>query len=174
MFNYLNFMTNKRCAWLLLSAVAISFELVALFFQYVMGLEPCVMCIYQRTAMLGIAAAGLIGAIAPSLAVFRFGAYLLWGYSALSGLLIAIEHVEIQTTPSPFFTCDFAPKFTAGLKLDQIMPLFFQATGDCADISWTFASYSMSQWMIVIFASFTLALIVVVANRLRPSNKFIP
>jgi len=167
-------MTSSRCSWLLLSGVAISFELIALFFQYVMGLEPCVMCIYQRTAILGIALAGLIGALAPSHAVIRWSGYLLWGYSAIRGLLIAIEHVEIQTTPSPFFTCDFAPNFPAWLKLDQLIPFFFKATGDCAEISWAFSGYTMSQWMIVIFGSFVAALVVVIVNRLRPSNKFCP
>lgn len=174
MFNYLNQITTKRRSWLLLFVVATSFELTALFFQYVMGFQPCVMCIYQRTAMLGIAFAGLIGAVAPANVLCRLAGYLLWGYSAVKGLLLAIEHVGIQTNPSPFFTCDFAPDFPQWLKLDQLIPAFFQATGDCADISWVFAGYSMSQWMIVIFAGFIVALAVIILNRLRPTNGFVP
>ncbi|NRA70156.1 MAG: disulfide bond formation protein DsbB [Gammaproteobacteria bacterium] len=174
MLNFLNNLATKRIAWLSLFLVATAFEITALIFQYGLGLEPCVMCIYQRTAILGIAIAGLIGAIAPSYAVSRWIGYLIWGYSAIKGLLIAIEHVEIQTNPSPFFTCDFAPDFPSWLKLDQLIPSFFQATGDCADISWMFAGYSMSQWMIVIFGAFTLALTIIALNRLRVSNRFLP
>jgi disulfide bond formation protein DsbB len=174
MFNYLNQAATKRGAWLLLLGVAITFELTALFFQYNMEFAPCVLCIYQRTAMLGIAVAGLVGAIAPAQFSLRLAGYLIWGYSAIKGLMLAIEHVGIQTNPSPFFTCDFAPDFPQWLKLDQLIPFFFQATGDCADISWVFAGYSMSQWMIVIFGSFVAALAVVVLNRLRPSNRLLP
>ena len=39
----------------------------ALYFQYGMDLQPCVMCIYERVALFGIAFAGLIGLIAPHL-----------------------------------------------------------------------------------------------------------
>lgn len=174
MLNYLNKIATTRMAWLLLFVVATGFEITALIFQYVIGLEPCVMCIYQRTAILGVAIAGLVGAIAPTYMISRWAGYGIWGYSAIKGLLIAIEHVEIQTSPSPFFTCDFAPNFPSWLKLDQLIPSFFQATGDCADISWMFAGYSMSQWMIVIFGSFIIALAAIVLNRLRPSNRFLP
>lgn len=174
MFVFLNQIATQRSSWLSLFIVAIIFESVALFFQYIIGLQPCVMCIYQRTAMLGIACAGLVGAIAPSNLIVRISGYAIWGYSAIKGLLLALEHVEIQTNPSPFFTCDFVPNFPKWLKLDEIVPAFFQATGDCAEISWMFAGYSMSQWMVVIFISFIVALAVIVLNRLRPSNGFMP
>ena len=50
-------LANKRTPWVLLALTALAFEITALFFQYSMGLEPCIMCIYQRTAMLGLLAA---------------------------------------------------------------------------------------------------------------------
>lgn len=172
MFTFLNELSTKRRAWLTLSGVAIALEITALYFQYVMGLNPCVMCIYQRTAILGIAIAGLVGAIAPKQFVFRLAGYGIWGYSAVKGLLIALEHVNIQINPSPFFSCDFRPNFPEWLLLDEILPAFFEANGDCATISWQFLGWSMSQWMVVVFGVFTAALAIVVLNRLRPSNKF--
>lgn len=48
---------------MLLALTAFTLELVALWFQHVMLLRPCVMCIYERCALLGIMFAGLIGAI---------------------------------------------------------------------------------------------------------------
>jgi len=172
MFTFLNQMTTKRRTWLALAATAIGLEFTALYFQYVMGLSPCVMCIYQRTAILGIAIAGLVGAIAPQQFVCRLAAYGIWGYSSIKGLLIALEHVNIQVTQSPFFSCDFRPNFPQWLMLDEWIPFFFRADGDCADISWMFLGWSMSQWMVVVFGAFIAALTVVVVNRLRPVNKF--
>ncbi len=40
-------------------------ELTALWFQHVMLLKPCVLCIYERCALFGVLGAALIGAIAP-------------------------------------------------------------------------------------------------------------
>jgi len=172
MLSFLNSLSTKRRAWLFLAGVAITLEIIALYFQHVMGLSPCVMCIYQRTAILGIAIAGLIGAMAPQVFIVRLVAYGLWGYSAIKGLLIALEHVDIQINSSPFFSCDFRPNFPQWLLLDEIIPTFFQAQGDCATISWQFLGWSMSQWMVLVFSGFVLALAVIVINRLRPSNKF--
>jgi len=172
MLKFLNNLSTQRRAWLALAVSAISLEITALYFQYVMGLNPCVMCIYQRTAILGIAIAGLIGTLAPQQFLVRLAAYGLWGYSSIKGLFIALEHVEIQTTQSPFFSCDFRPNFPDWLRLDESIPAFFRADGDCADISWMFLGWSMSQWMVVVFSCFVAALAIIVLNRLRPTNKF--
>ena len=40
-----------RRAWFLLAFSAIVLELVALLFQFGMGLDPCVKCIYERVAV---------------------------------------------------------------------------------------------------------------------------
>lgn len=172
MLTFLNSLPTERKAWLTLAGVATTFELVALYFQHIMGLAPCVMCIYQRTAMLGLVGAGLIGAIAPHNFGCRLAGYALWGYSAIKGLLLAIEHVGIQTTQSPFFSCDFRPNFAHTLPLDEWLPFFFKADGDCASISWMFIGWSMSQWMVVIFGCFVATLLAIVINRLRASNRF--
>ncbi|MDP2562202.1 disulfide bond formation protein DsbB [Psychrobium sp. 1_MG-2023] len=173
MLNYLNNMTTQRLPWLVLAAIAIVFEVIALYFQYGMGLGPCVMCIYQRTAILGIAIAGLIGSIAPQYFIIRLAGFSIWGYSTIKGLLIALEHVDIQINPSPFFSCAFRPDFPSWLPLDEMLPFFFRVDGDCAAITWQWLGWSMSQWMVVIFSGFTIALTVVVLNRLRPSNQFL-
>lgn len=52
----------KRCsqgrgAWLLMAIATLLLELAALYFQHVMLLQPCVVCIYERCALFGILAA---------------------------------------------------------------------------------------------------------------------
>ncbi len=172
MLTFLHALPESRKAWLSLAAVATIFELIALYFQHVMGLAPCIMCIYQRTAVLGVVFAGLLGAIAPKQLIVRLMAYGLWAFSAIKGLMLALEHVKIQVTQSPFFSCEFRPNFTHTIPVDEWIPFFFKADGDCASISWTFLNWSMSQWMVVVFAAFCVSLAIVVLNRLRPSNQF--
>ncbi len=41
--------------------IAFMLECAALYFQHVMKLQPCVMCVYERVALLGIMVAGLVG-----------------------------------------------------------------------------------------------------------------
>lgn len=64
MLQYLNQCSRGRGARLLMALTAFILELVALWFQHVMLLQPCVMCIYERCALFGIMGAGLVGAIA--------------------------------------------------------------------------------------------------------------
>ncbi len=65
MLRFLNQCSRGRGAWLLLALTAFALELVALWFQHVMLLKPCVLCIYERSALFGVMGAGLVGAIAP-------------------------------------------------------------------------------------------------------------
>ena len=65
MLRFLNQCSRGRGAWLLMALTAFALEMVALWFQHVMGLKPCVLCIYERCALFGIMGAGLVGAIAP-------------------------------------------------------------------------------------------------------------
>lgn len=64
--------SKRRSSWLLLLAFIVFFEGSALFFQHGMKLPPCVMCIYERVAMFGIAIAALIGLTAPHNPIVRW------------------------------------------------------------------------------------------------------
>lgn len=171
MLRYLNQCSRGRGAWLLLALTALALELTALWFQHVMGLKPCVMCIYERIALFGVMGAGLIGAIAPKTPL-RLVALALWLYSAWQGLRLSYEHTMIQLHPNPFTTCDFAARFPSGLPLDKWLPSVFLASGDCAERSWTFLTFSMPQWMIVVFAAYLLvALLVLIAQPFKAKRR---
>ncbi|MCE3115185.1 disulfide bond formation protein DsbB [Enterobacter sp. ASE] len=143
--------SQTKLSWLLLSLTAFFLEVVALFFQHVMGLKPCVLCIYERCAILGILGAGFLGFIAPKTRL-RYASMALWAYSSWTGLRISWEHSQMQLNPSPFMTCDFAPKFPHWLPLDKWLPQFFSATGDCSVRQWHFMSLEMPQWLVIIFS----------------------
>ena len=160
----------QRWPWLLLAASALTMELCALYFQHVMKLEPCVMCVYERLTMLAIVAAGLIGASAPHNLLVRLIAFTTWGVGSIWGLLLAIEHTDYQMNPSPFATCDFYPNFPSWLPLHELLPWLFNPTGYCSDIVWTFLDYSMPQWLIVSFAIYVVIFLVVAITALLPAK----
>lgn len=171
MLHFLNRCSRGRGAWLLLAFAAVVLELTALYFQHVMMLKPCVMCIYERCALFGVMLAALVGALAPATPL-RFVAMAGWIYSAWEGIRLSWEHTMIQLHPSPFATCDFAARFPSWLPLDKWLPSVFVATGDCAEKQWEFLSLSMPQWLVVVFAIFMLiALLVVLAQFFPPRRR---
>ncbi len=162
-----------RQAWLMLAVSALLLEGCALFFQYYFGLAPCIMCIYQRVAIGSIFFGGIMGATAPNHLLSRLAGYTFWGIGSIWGLLIAIEHVEMQNEDtSLFFSCEFIPNFPSWAPLHEWIPFLFEATGDCGEISWQFLGYSMPQWMIVVYATYCLALLVIISSRLIKSKSF--
>lgn len=171
---FLNTFSKSRLSWLLLLIFIVFFEACALFFQHVMKLDPCVMCIYERVAMMGIGFAALLGMIAPQNAVIRWTGLAGWGYSAYQGLALANEHVGYQFNPSPFATCDLFVTFPEWAPLNQWIPWMFEATGDCSKVVWSFLGQSMPQWLVIIFAAnlVVLTLIVIAQFFGKKSNKF--
>jgi disulfide bond formation protein DsbB len=170
--NFLSNLSTSARAWLLLALSALSLELCALFFQYAMDLKPCIMCVYQRLAIIAIIFAGIIGYFGHKFILARLVAYGLWGTGAIWGAIIALEHVEMQSASSSlFFSCDLFPNFPTWAPLHEWMPWLFEVTGDCGDISWQFLGYSMPQWMVVVYGFYALAFALVFVSRLIVTKK---
>ena len=158
MLKLLKNLSITRTGWLLLLVSALTFEGCALYFQYGMDLQPCVMCIYERVALFGIAFAGLLGALMPSALIIRLLAIAIGLFSAIKGLMIAVKHVDYQLNPAPWNQCPVVPDFPQTLPLDQWFPAFFHPTGLCSEITWSFLGFSMAQWIVVMFAIYALLL----------------
>ncbi|MGL4978804.1 MAG: disulfide bond formation protein B, partial [Plesiomonas sp.] len=43
--------STTRLSWFLMLLTATGLELTALYFQHILKLEPCVLCIYERVAL---------------------------------------------------------------------------------------------------------------------------
>ena len=169
MFDFFYRISTHRAAWIALTLSAIAFEIAALFFQHVMLLAPCVMCIYERVALFGVVAAGIVGTLAPQHPALRWLALLLWFTGAAKGLQLAIEHVSYQfPDPELLFgpTCDLFVVFPDWAPLNQWLPSVFEASGDCSEIVWQFLTLSMPQWLAIIFAAMLLTNIMVMVAQL--------
>jgi disulfide bond formation protein DsbB len=142
-------------------------EASALYFQYGLELGPCIMCVYQRVALFGVLFAGFLGVVSPHHPATVFSGLFLWLYSAYQGLVLALEHVEIQENPSPYYTCDVFPNFPQWLPLHEWLPSVFFPTGDCGEIAWSLFDISMPQWMIIVFGCYLSVAVIVGALRLH-------
>lgn len=135
---------------------AFSLEAAALYFQFGMKLDPCVLCIYQRVAVLGLAVGGLIGAVYPRQGILRLTGYLVIGGSAALGLRFALRHVAVIRGES--LDCSFLPDFPTWLPLHEWFPLLFQPTAMCDEIDWYFLGLTMPEVMVGIFAAYLASL----------------
>jgi disulfide bond formation protein DsbB len=172
MWLYLAKLPERKTGWLLLCLSSTALLVCALLFQYGWNLNPCVKCIYQRTAVLGILLASLFPLIHNN-QINRLVGYLIWGASSWWGWKIATEHVDIQNAINPLFaTCDIVPNFPSFAPLHDWLPVFFAATGECGNIDWQFVGMSMPEWMQVIFIANVTTVILFVVFRLACSRNF--
>ena len=170
---FISDLTTSPRPWLLLAFSALILEISALYFQYILGLEPCIMCIYQRVAIWGIFLAGVVGTLGHKWVLTRILAYGLWGTGAIWGIIIALEHVEMQTSTMSFlYSCEFIPNFPSWAPLHEWIPALFEARGTCSDIDWHFMGYSMPQWMIGVYGIYTALLAIVLIARLTKEKMF--
>ncbi|MFC0309326.1 disulfide bond formation protein DsbB [Gallibacterium trehalosifermentans] len=159
-----------RSAWFILALSGLALECAALYFQHGLGLQPCVMCIYERVALLTVIFGSLIGAIYPASLFLRIVAILVGGWGAIKGLLLSIEHADLQLNPAPWKQCEFRPDFPQTLPLDQWFPSVFQASGSCSEITWSFLGYTMPQWLIVIFAIYVGLWLLIALSQFKRSH----
>ena len=62
----------RQTPWLVLFLGSMLLFIIALYFQHAMALDPCVKCVYQRVAVLGIAVAALIGGLGCKFVLTRW------------------------------------------------------------------------------------------------------
>ncbi|CUS48597.1 MAG: disulfide bond formation protein DsbB [Idiomarinaceae bacterium HL-53] len=163
---------HQRWPWLVLFATALGLLITALYMQHVQGLQPCVQCVYQRIAVLGIAVFAAVGALQPKRTLNRVVGLFGWLGSAAIGLYIANYHVWLQTAANPLFaSCSPYPDFPSWMPLHEWIPFFFAAGGLCTDFSWQLLGMVMSEWMRIIFAVYLLAAVIVICARLLKQRK---
>jgi disulfide bond formation protein DsbB len=159
---------QSRLPWLILAMSALVLEAAALYFQYGLKLDPCVLCIYQRAAVMGIFIAALIGMSVPTSTIVRWIGYFGWGVAAGWCLYLALELGGMQLgIVAPSLSCDVNAKFPSWFKLDQWIPAMFQPTGFCGDIQWQFLGLSMPLWLVIVMVLNLVALGVVLVIEVR-------
>jgi len=164
--------TAAQRRWLNLAGAGSVVGLIAyaLFAQYVLHLEACPLCIFQRVAFIAAGAIFLVAGLHnPAGLVARV--YAVLGVAAAgTGAVIAGRHVYIQHLPA-----DQVPSCGPGLDylldafpLGEAIEMVFTGSGECAEINWSFLGLSMPGWALVWFV--LLGGLAIVANGTRLSR----
>lgn len=125
----------------------------AYFSQYVLGYEPCPLCIFQR---IGVFLVGLVALIAAIHGPGRVGRRVYGVVAALfaaAGAVVAGRHLWLQSLPP-----DEVPDCGPGLDyMFEVFPLLdafklvFEGSGECAEIDWALLGLSMPGWVFIAF-----------------------
>lgn len=126
---------------------------MAVYFQFIEGLEPCPLCISQRIMVLAVAVLMLAAFLHnPGPAGVRIYA-LCGGVTALAGASVSGRHVWLQHLPA-----DEVPACGPGLEymfknfpLGDTLRAMLTGTGDCAQVDWTLLGLSMPFWVLLCF-----------------------
>jgi disulfide bond formation protein DsbB len=149
------------------SALCAALFATALYFQHVMGLEPCPLCIFQRIVVIALGVVMLVAAIHDPGLLWRrlYGGAVL--VLALLGVAIAGRHVWLQHLPA-----EQVPECGPGLEymlqsfpFMQALEMVFRGSGECAEVQWTFAGLSIPEWTLVIFAGIGAAAVFLLLSR---------
>lgn len=125
----------------------------AVYAQFVLKLEPCPLCIFQRVALLAV------GLVFLAAALHNPRGWGVWSYAGLLGLsnaagaAIAARHVWLQHLPP-----DEVPRCGPGLDymlqafpLNEVIRDVLTGSGECAKIDWTLLGLSMPVWTLLLF-----------------------
>jgi disulfide bond formation protein DsbB len=123
----------------------------AYYSQFVMHLEPCPLCIFQRVGVFVLGVVFLVAALHDP-AVFGRRVYaVLLSLAAFATIGIAARHLYIQSLPP-----DAVPACGASLdfmlkvfSLSEVLVKVLTGSGECAKITWEFLGLAMPAWVLI-------------------------
>ncbi len=123
----------------------------ALFFQHVLHLEPCPLCVLQRVAIIGVGVFALLGLLAPGSRSLLVAATLATA-SALAGAGVAGWHSWILKFPPESMACGRPFEwFHEDFPLATWLPKLFAGEGDCLKLDWTFLGLAIPNLALIAF-----------------------
>lgn len=146
-------MLHPRTLLFAIFFICVGLMLGGMYFQYVMDLAPCPLCITQRVFICTVGFVALLAALqCPGRTGVRIYA-LLGLMSSVIGGGVSARHTWLQSLPE-----ELAPACGPGLSyMFETLPfrdaleVLFRGDGNCADISWSFLGLSIPGWTLFWF-----------------------
>lgn len=150
---------KTRWPYVLIIVACVGLLAFAYYAQFVLELSPCPMCMLQRFGfmIMAVAALGLALHHPQDWKRWLYGVPFLGG--AIWGIVTATQHVRLQNAPSdPMGGCgaDWPTMMAFDFSWSEILTEAFTASGDCAQVSWTFLGLSMPAWTLIWYVGLTL------------------
>jgi protein dithiol:quinone oxidoreductase len=137
-----NFLGFAACAGLLCYAY---------YAQFVLHLEPCPLCIFQRVGVLAMALVFLVAAAHDPIDWGRRLYASLLGLAALATIGVAVRQLYIQSLPEGSVpACGASLDFMLKVfSLSEVLVKVLTGSGECAKVTWTFLGLAMPGWVLI-------------------------
>ena len=155
---------GRRAAYLLGFVVCAGLMAWALYLQYVMELEPCPLCVFQRVAVIATGVVFLAAAIHnPGRGGATFYAVLTVA-TAGTGAALAAWQVWIQAQPKgSVAACGMGLNYMLEtMPLTDVISRVLKGSGECAEQGWVFLGLAIPSWTLVFFVAMIVAAIALV------------
>ncbi len=123
----------------------------AYYAQYVLHLEPCPLCMFQRITILALGIVFVIAAIHHPRAWGSYGYAFLVAVAALATIGVAARHLYVQSLPPGSIPSCGAPleALIRMFPLTEVIRKVLRAGGECAVVNWTFLGLAMPAWVLL-------------------------
>jgi disulfide bond formation protein DsbB len=131
----------------------------ALYAQYVLDLEPCPLCVFQRIAVIACGVVFLVAAIHGPGRQGALGYALATLLAGGAGAAVAMRHLWIQSLP-PGEVPACGPSLNYMLEtlpFGEVLEKVFLGSGECATVDWRFLGLSLPGWTLVFFITMIVA-----------------
>ena len=150
-------MTANRLLWVYGQFVFLIMMMAAsYFFEYVVKLTPCALCLVQRLLITGlmINALWVIWRVRRGMSVR--GLQVVAGILTVLGLLVAWRHIWLQQHADIMANAACLPDIRFMLKMmplpEVVVRLFSHGGAECSKIKWQFMGLTMPAWVAISYA----------------------
>ena len=144
---------NIRMTFLLIFLGCTGLMLVGYYMQYVMGLEPCALCMTQRVFIVAVGVMGLLGFLINPQGAGRKVIATLGGLLAVAGGYFSSRQIYLQNLPEDQVpACGPSVDYLLdNFPLMEALEVLLRGDGNCAEVSWSFLGVSIPGWTLVAF-----------------------
>lgn len=124
----------------------------AYYAQFVLHLEPCPLCIFQRIGIFALAVVFLLATVHdPATPAARRGYAGMIALAAMATIAVAARHLYVQHAPAGSIpacgaSLDFMMKI---FSLSEVLVKVLTGSGECARVSWRFLGLAMPAWVLL-------------------------
>lgn len=160
----------RRFGFLLGAAICATLIGFALYLQYVVGEDPCPLCMLQRIGFILLGTVFLIAGIHRPRTTGNAVYAVILVIFAIAGGAVAGRHVWLQSLPK-----HLVPECGPGLDyilsrfpLGKAIDLVLRGSGECTEKGWTFLGLTIAGWSLLWFVLLGVLAIVIALRRMRP------
>ena len=148
--------SDSRRFFLLMGATGLGLIIVALFFEHMLLLEPCLLCYAQRACVYLVILLSLVGFLHKNQSLIVFRTYIGLAIAIIvCGILLSIRQLYLQNLP-PELVPSCGPDIdylSETLPVLEVFMLAIRGDGNCAEVLWSFLGISIPGWLLIAFSA---------------------